>query len=67
MIEAVHTDDEPESNGNDADGTRNHTTQLPISLCRILRRSHFISLSLSRKRDQLGLIERPIQIMPQGL
>ncbi len=56
MIKTVHADNEPESNGNDADGSRNHTTQLPISLCRILGRSHVLSLPLSRKRDQLGLL-----------
>lgn len=56
MIKTVHADDEPESNGNDADGSRNHATQLPISRRRGFGRSHALSLPLSRKRDQLGLL-----------
>ena len=34
MIEPVHADDEPERDGDDADGPRDHAIQLPISRCR---------------------------------
>jgi len=56
MIKTVHADDEPKGNGNDADGARNHATQLPISCRRGFGRSHVLSLPLSRMRDQLGLL-----------
>ncbi len=55
MIESVHSDDEPEGNGDDADGSRDHAVQLPISCCRGRGRNPFISLHLIGRRVQLQL------------
>jgi hypothetical protein len=58
MIESVHSDDEPEGNGDDADGSRDDTPQPPIICCRGFERHHFFSLHAYRQRVQLHLVHQ---------
>lgn len=67
MIESVHTDDESEGNGNDPDGSRDHTLEVPICCWSGFGRGHVLSLPLNRKRAQLQLVNRPVQVMTSGL